>query len=120
MSVAWATKNVTDAKDKRQVGHTAVVPIGNNGGPQALVIHQNQRHQPAAQYVAKSIANHGNQQQAAEQQQEQEVCFYIYLLFRKLFLSFEYSNNNGHNNRILCICFIFVYSLLYYRYILLI
>lgn len=79
MSVAWATKNVTDAKDKRQVGHTALVPIGNNGGPQALVIHQNQQpiHQPAAQYVAKAIANHGNQQHAVEQQQEQEVCFYF-------------------------------------------
>lgn len=94
-----ATKsNVTDTKDKRQIGHTAVVPIGHNGGPQALVIHQNQRHQPAAQYVAKSIAAHGsNQQHAAEQQQEQEVCANIILCYSFQMSIFLYIINNTVN-----------------------
>lgn len=86
LSTTLATKNVTDTKDKRQAGqygqqHTAVVPIGHNGGPQALVIHQNQRHQPAAQYVAKSIATQGGSQQQQHAEQQQEVNVLVILLY---------------------------------------
>lgn len=56
-----ATKNVTDSnKEKRQLGdeHTAVVPIGNGRGPQAVIIQQNPHAQPsygrqiAGQYIS--------------------------------------------------------------------